>query len=87
MVILVWAAAGALLGCLANIVMRRDHSQGLYLSMVVGMAGALFGGSLIGGAGNVWAMNLDAFRVGALLVALLSATILLVLARLARITG
>ena len=87
MVILIWAALGALLGWLASTVMRTDDRQGRALSIVVGVAGALFGGSLIRGAGDLWVMNLDALTVGALLGASLSAAILLVVARLARITG
>ena len=87
MVVLIWAALGALLGWLASAIIRTTDRQARFLSIVVGMAGALFGGALFRGVGNVWAMNLDALSVGALLVAVLSATILLVLARLARLTG
>jgi uncharacterized membrane protein YeaQ/YmgE (transglycosylase-associated protein family) len=86
-VILIWVALGAFLGWLASTIMRTLDRQARFLSIVVGMAGALFGGALFRGVGNVWAMNLDAFSVSALLVAVLSATILLVLARLARLTG
>lgn len=87
MIILIWAALGALLGWLANRVMRTDDRQAHVLSIVVGVSGAVFGGALISGAGDLRPMNLDAFSISALLVALLSAAILLVVARLARIIG
>ena len=87
MVILILALLGGLLGWLANTVMRTDDRQGALLSVTIGVAGALMGGLLFHGTDGVWAMSFGRLGVGAMLAASASATILLLVARFARVTG
>lgn len=87
MIVLCWALLGVSLGWVANVVIRTGDGQGRILNIGLGVIGALCGGALIGAAGDAWAMSFDAFSVSAMLGASLGAAILLVLARLARVTG
>ncbi len=87
MTVLTWAAVGALLAWLAIAVTHTSDRRGRILNFVIGTAGAILGGALIGSAGDVWAMNLDAFSASSIIAAWSSATILLLVARLARVTG
>ncbi|WP_157220044.1 GlsB/YeaQ/YmgE family stress response membrane protein [Flavisphingomonas formosensis] len=71
---------GGVIGWLASIVMRTNAQQGIFLDIVVGIAGALLGGLLFGGSGLIDApLNLTA-----LLTAFVGAIILLAVINLVR---
>jgi uncharacterized membrane protein YeaQ/YmgE (transglycosylase-associated protein family) len=85
--VLTWVVVGALLGWVANLAIFMVDRQGRVLNIGIGVAGAVCGGALVATVGDVWAARLDFFSVSAVLGALIGAAILLVLARLARVTG
>jgi uncharacterized membrane protein YeaQ/YmgE (transglycosylase-associated protein family) len=39
-----WLVSGGIMGCLANLVLKRDASQDLLLDIVVGIVGAIIAG-------------------------------------------
>jgi len=86
-IVLMWVVLGALLGWLANLVMFMVDRQGRVLDIGIGVVGAACGGALVAAVGDVWTARLDVFSMSALLGASIGAAILLVLARLARVTG
>ena len=72
---------GGVAGWLASIVMRRDASMGVLLNIVVGIIGALLGNALIApllGFGG----SIQTFDLGAFVVALLGAIVLLAIVNL-----
>jgi len=80
----IWLAAGGLIGWLASVIMHTDGQQGLFLNVVVGIVGAAVGGWIISPLVGVGTINQDVFNVGALLVSLIGAIILLALINLFR---
>jgi uncharacterized membrane protein YeaQ/YmgE (transglycosylase-associated protein family) len=80
----IWLVAGGLIGWLASVIMHTDGQQGLFLNVVVGVVGAAVGGWIISPLVGVGTINQDAFNVGALLVSLIGAIILLALINLVR---
>ena len=82
---ILWLLFGALVGWLASIIMRTDAQQGALLNIVVGIVGAFIGGflfNLLGGGGSN--INNSDFSIGALLVSLVGAVVLLGIINLAR---
>lgn len=75
---------GGVLGWLASMVMRTDGQQGLFLNVVVGVAGAVLAGYLltpfIGGA----PITTGAFDIKSLFVSFLGAVVLLGVVNLIR---
>ena len=80
----IWLVAGGLIGWLASVIMHTDGQQGLFLNVVVGIIGAAIGGWLISPLIGVGTINQDVFNVGALLVSLIGAIILLAVINLFR---
>jgi len=78
--ILVWLVIGGIVGWLASLVMRTDAQQGILLNIVVGIVGAFLGG-LIFNRGDI---NEAPLSVGAFLVSLVGAIILLAIVNLFR---
>lgn len=74
---LIWLFVGGIIGWLASKVMNTDAQQGIILNILVGIVGAFLGGLLISPMVGVSTINQDAFSLGALLVSLLGAIILL----------
>lgn len=74
---LIWLLVGGIIGWLASKVMNTDAQQGIILNILVGIVGAFLGGLLISPMVGVSTINQDAFSLGALLVSLLGAIILL----------
>jgi uncharacterized membrane protein YeaQ/YmgE (transglycosylase-associated protein family) len=75
---ILWLLFGALVGWLASIIMRTNAQQGALLNIVVGIVGAFIGGflfNLLGGNGSN--INNSNFSLGALLVSLVGAVVLL----------
>ena len=81
---ILWLIIGGVVGWLASVVMRRDASQGIFLNVVVGIIGAMIGGWLISPLVGIPTINQGTFSVGALVVSLLGAVILLAIVNLVR---
>ncbi len=64
--------------------MRTDGQQGIFLNIIVGIVGAFLGGWLISPLVGVPTINQNAFSIGALVVSLLGAVILLAIVNLFR---
>jgi uncharacterized membrane protein YeaQ/YmgE (transglycosylase-associated protein family) len=77
--ILSWIVVGVIAGLLAKLVLPGDDPGGLIVTTLLGMAGALVGGFLIGVLGGAGATG---FNVWSVLVATLGAVILLAVYRL-----
>ena len=75
---------GGIIGWLASKVMNTDAQQGIFLNIVVGIVGALLGGWLISPLVGIPTINQDAFSIGALVVSLIGAIILLAIVNLFR---
>ena len=77
--ILSWIVVGFIAGLLAKLVLPGEDPGGLIVTTLVGMAGALVGGFLIGVLGGAGATG---FNVWSILVATLGAVVLLAVYRL-----
>ncbi|WP_395141362.1 GlsB/YeaQ/YmgE family stress response membrane protein [Schlegelella aquatica] len=65
-------------------IMRTDAQQGVILNVVVGIVGAALGGWLISPLVGVPSINQDSFSIGAMLVSLGGAIVLLAIVNLFR---
>ena len=74
---IIWLLVGGIIGWIASKIMNTDAQQGIILNVVVGIIGAFLGGMLISPLVGVPTINQDAFSIGAMLVSLLGAIILL----------
>lgn len=81
---IVWLIVGGLIGWVASMIMRTDAQQGVFLNIVVGIVGAMLGGWFISPLVGMPSINQDAFSIGALLVSLVGAVILLAIVNLVR---
>ena len=72
--ILSWIVIGLIAGLLAKLVMPGDNPGGLIVTTLIGMAGAVVGGFLIGVLGGAGATG---FNVWSILVATVGAVVLL----------
>ena len=81
---IIWLVVGGIIGWLASLLMKTDGQQGLFLNVVVGIVGAFLGGWLISPLVGVPTINQDAFSIGALLVSLVGAIILLAIVNIFR---
>jgi uncharacterized membrane protein YeaQ/YmgE (transglycosylase-associated protein family) len=81
---ILWLVIGGLIGWAASLLMRTDGQQGIFLNIVVGIVGAALGGWVISPLVGVGTINQGAFSLGALLVSLLGAVILLAIVNLLR---
>ncbi len=77
--ILSWIVVGFIAGLLAKLVLPGDDPGGLIVTTLIGMAGALVGGFLIGVLGGAGATG---FNIWSVLVATLGAVVLLAVYRL-----
>jgi uncharacterized membrane protein YeaQ/YmgE (transglycosylase-associated protein family) len=82
--IIIWLIIGGLIGWLASIVMKTNEQQGIVMNVLVGIAGAFFGGLLISPLLGVGTINQDNFSLGALAVSFFGAVILLAIVNLFR---
>ncbi|MCX6017165.1 MAG: GlsB/YeaQ/YmgE family stress response membrane protein [Chloroflexi bacterium] len=73
----VWIIVGGLVGWVASIIMGTNRQQGALLNILVGIAGAFLAGLLISPLLGIGTINQGNFSLGALLVSLLGAIILL----------
>lgn len=81
---IVWLIVGGIIGWLASLIMRTDAQQGTFLNVVVGIVGAAIGGWLISPLLGMPSINQNAFSLGAMLVSLIGAVILLAIVNLLR---
>jgi uncharacterized membrane protein YeaQ/YmgE (transglycosylase-associated protein family) len=81
---IVWIVIGGLIGWVASKIMNTDAQQGIFLNIVVGIVGAFLAGWLISPLVGVPTINQDAFSIGALVVSLIGAVILLAIINLFR---
>lgn len=81
---IVWLVVGGVIGWLASVIMQTDGHQGLILNVVVGIVGAAVGGWVISPLVGVGTINQEVFNVGALLVSLIGAIMLLAIINLVR---
>jgi len=82
--LIVWLVVGGIVGWLASMIMKTDAQQGVFLNVVVGIVGALIAGWVISPLVGLPTINQDAFSLGALLVSLVGAVILLAIVNLIR---
>ena len=81
---IVWLIVGGLVGWVASMIMRTNAQQGVVLNVVVGIVGAALAGWVISPMVGLPTINQDAFSVGALMVSLVGAIILLAIVNLVR---
>ena len=81
---IIWIVIGGLIGWVASMIMKTDAQQGAFLNIVVGIVGAFLGGWLLSPLVGVPTINQDVFSIGALLVSLVGAVILLAIINLFR---
>ena len=81
---IIWLIAGGFIGWLASIMMKTNDQQGIFLNVVVGIAGAMVGGWFISPLVGVGTINQNNFSLPALLVSLAGAAILLAIENLLR---
>ncbi|HUL67155.1 MAG TPA: GlsB/YeaQ/YmgE family stress response membrane protein [Burkholderiaceae bacterium] len=82
--LVVWLVVGGILGWIASLVMRTDAQQGIFLNVIVGIVGAAVAGLVVSPLIGVPTINQNAFSVGALVVSLIGAIILLAIVNLFR---
>ena len=82
--LIIWLVVGGLIGWVASLIMRTDGSQGIVLNVVVGIVGAALAGFVISPLLGVPTINQNTFSIGALLVSLVGAVILLAIVNLFR---
>jgi uncharacterized membrane protein YeaQ/YmgE (transglycosylase-associated protein family) len=82
--LIIWLVVGGIIGWVASLIMRTDGQQGIFLNIVVGIIGAALAGWLISPLVGVGTINQGSFSVGALIVSLLGAVVLLAIVNLFR---
>lgn len=82
--LIIWLIAGGLIGWVASLLMRTDGEQGVILNVLVGIVGAAIGGWLISPMVGVPSINDGSLSLGALVVSLLGAVVLLAVVNLIR---
>lgn len=81
---IIWLVIGGVIGWIASLIMKTDAQQGMLLNVVVGIVGAMLGGWLISPLVGVATINQSNFSLGALIVSLIGAVILLAIVNLFR---
>ncbi len=82
--LVIWLVVGGLIGWIASMIMRTDAQQGVILNVVVGIIGAMIGGWLLSPLFGIPSINANTFSIGAMMVSLLGAIILLAIVNLVR---
>lgn len=80
--VIVWLLMGGVVGWMTSAIMRPSGPRGRWLNVCVGMAGAIIGGWLISPLIGAGVLEQGPLNVGALLVALVGAILLLAIANL-----
>lgn len=82
--LIVWLIVGGIIGWVASLIMRTDGEQGVALNVIVGIVGAAIGGWLISPMVGMGTINDGSLSIGALVVSLLGAVVLLAVVNLIR---
>lgn len=82
--LIIWLIAGGLIGWVASLLMRTDGEQGVILNVLVGIVGAAIGGWLISPMVGIPSINDGSLSIGALVVSLVGAVVLLAIVNLIR---
>jgi uncharacterized membrane protein YeaQ/YmgE (transglycosylase-associated protein family) len=82
--LIIWLVIGGIIGWVASLIMRTDGQQGIFLNIVVGIIGAALAGWFISPLVGVGTINQGSFSLGALVVSLLGAIVLLAIVNLIR---
>jgi uncharacterized membrane protein YeaQ/YmgE (transglycosylase-associated protein family) len=82
--LILWLVIGGVLGWIASMIMRTDAQQGMFLNVIVGIVGAALAGLVVSPLLGIPTINQNAFSVGAMVVSLLGAIILLAIVNLFR---
>jgi uncharacterized membrane protein YeaQ/YmgE (transglycosylase-associated protein family) len=82
--LIVWLIVGGIVGWLASLLMRTDAQQGIFLNVIVGIVGAALAGWFLSPLVGVPSINQNSFSLGALLVSLVGAVVLLGIINLIR---
>jgi uncharacterized membrane protein YeaQ/YmgE (transglycosylase-associated protein family) len=82
--LIVWLIVGGIIGWVASLLMRTDGEQGVVLNVLVGIVGAAIGGWLISPMVGMGTINDGSLSIGALVVSLLGAIVLLAIVNLIR---
>ena len=82
--LIVWLVVGGLIGWVASMLMRTDAQQGVLLNIVVGIVGAALAGFIVSPLLGIPTINQNVFSIGALLVSLVGAVILLAIVNMFR---
>jgi uncharacterized membrane protein YeaQ/YmgE (transglycosylase-associated protein family) len=80
----IWLIAGGLIGWIASLIMGTDNQQGIFLNIIVGIFGAFIAGIVLSPLLGVGTINQNNFDLGALIISLLGAVILLTIVNLFR---
>lgn len=75
---------GGIIGWLASMVMRTDAQQGVFLSIVVGIVGAVLAGFLISPLLGSAPITSGDYDIGSLLISFLGAVVLLAIVNMFR---
>lgn len=84
---LIWLAAGALVGWLAALVMGTDARQTTWLNVAIGIVGAFVAGFFITPAVGLPPLSASTFSLGALLLSMVAAVLLLIVVNVVRRNG
>lgn len=82
--LIIWLIVGGIVGWLASMIMRTDAQQGILLNIVVGIVGAFLAGLLFSRFFGEGTINQNPLDLGAILVSLLGAIVLLGIVNLFR---
>lgn len=82
--LIIWLVVGGVIGWIASILMRTDARQGVLMNVIVGVVGALIAGAFISPLVGIPTINEGVFSLGALIVSLIGAVILLLIVNLIR---
>lgn len=82
--LIVFLVVGGIIGWVASLIMRTDGAQGILLNVVVGVVGALLAGWIISPMVGVPSITDGSLSLGAVLVSLLGAVILLAIVNMVR---
>ena len=82
--LILWLVVGGVLGWIASMITGTDAQQGIFLNVIVGIVGAALAGLVISPLLGVPTINQNAFSIGALLISLVGAIVLLAIVNLFR---
>jgi len=79
--IVLWIIFGALAGWIASVIMKTDSRQGTMMDIILGVAGAVVGGYLMGLVGQA---GVTGFNLYSFVVAIIGAVVVIYVGRMAR---